>query len=59
VRAAQASTCKMQRQKQVDVRKTSVAIDPLNPAPTSTSGSDIDWTKEPVPFEGEVWYRRR
>ena len=59
VRAAQASTRKMRLKKQVDARKTSVAIDPLNPAPATTSGSDIDWSKPPVPFEGEVWHRRR
>jgi putative transposase len=59
VRSAQASTRKMRRQKQADVRKASVAIDPLNPQPASTSASDIDWSKPPVPFEGEVWHRRR
>jgi len=59
VRAAQASTRKMRLKKQVDARKNSLAIDPLNPASATTSGSDIDWSKPPVPFEGEVWHRRR
>ena len=61
VRNAQSQTRKMRRKQQANQRPNTIGIDPLSTAaaPSSAPATEIDWSKEAVPFEGEVWHSRR
>ena len=57
VSAAQAKTRKMRRQQQVAQRPATTAIDPLAALDAVDAPPEIDWGKDPVPFEGEIWHK--